>query len=54
MEDSNIFISDQFKKDFSEFLDFKGGNVETNIGVFAEKFENVEQLTNDLTDDVIC
>lgn len=51
IEDSNIFISDQFKKDFSEFLDFKDGNVEKNIGVFADKFENVEQLTNDLTDD---
>ncbi len=28
MEDTNIFVSDQFKKDFSTFLDLKNGNAE--------------------------
>ncbi|OIK20102.1 ABC transporter permease [Bacillus amyloliquefaciens] len=51
MEDTNIFISDQFKKDFSKFLDLKGGNAEKSIKVYADKFDNVEQLTNDLSDD---
>lgn len=51
MEDTNIFISDQFKKDFSKFLDFKGGNVQKSIKVYADKFDNVDQLTNDLNDD---
>ncbi|MBT2575799.1 ABC transporter permease [Bacillus sp. ISL-51] len=51
MEDTNIFISDQFKKDFSKFLDFKGGNVQKSTKVYADKFDNVDQLTNDLSDD---
>ena len=51
MEDTNIFISDQFKKYFSKFLDLKGGNAEKSIKVYADKFDNVEQLTNDLSDD---
>lgn len=44
-------MSDQFKKDFSTFLDLKNGNVEKNINVYADKFEHVDQLTHDLTDD---
>ncbi|AQS45183.1 FtsX-like permease family protein [Bacillus velezensis] len=51
MEDTNIFVSDQFKKDFSTFLDLKNGNAEKSINVYADKFDHVDQLTHDLTDD---
>ncbi|MCY8523195.1 FtsX-like permease family protein, partial [Bacillus atrophaeus] len=52
MEDSSVFVSDAFKGEFSKFLDLSkdSESIEKSVSVYADKFDNVEQLTNDLTD----
>lgn len=52
MEDSSVFISDAFKGEFAKFLDLSkdSESIQKSVSVYADKFDNVEQLTNDLTD----
>ncbi|MED1016554.1 ABC transporter permease [Bacillus atrophaeus] len=52
MADSSVFVSDAFKGEFSKFLDLSkdSKSIEKSVSVYADKFDNVEQLTNDLTD----
>ncbi|NTU24642.1 ABC transporter permease [Bacillus tequilensis] len=52
-EDNSIFVSNSFKRDFSKFLDLSkdSSSVEKSTKVYADKFDHVEQLSNDLMDD---
>ncbi|MCG8396562.1 FtsX-like permease family protein [Bacillus atrophaeus] len=52
MEDSSVFVSDAFKGEFSKFLDLSkdSESIQKSVSVYADKFDHVEQLTNDLTD----
>ncbi|MED3725707.1 FtsX-like permease family protein [Priestia filamentosa] len=48
--DSNIFISSSFLSDFSNVLGVEEESFSTDLAVFADKFEHVEQLTQALLD----
>jgi acetoin utilization transport system permease protein len=48
--DSNIFISLSFLSDFSNVLGVEQESFPTDLSVFADKFEHVEQLTKVLLD----